>query len=537
MDLRYGLHIKWAPSDDDYTDETEHLLSAEGQANLTDPTARVMGGRGMVGAISFTLDNSTGRFSVDNPLSPITAKLSTWQFYMSPGYLKASIDGGVTWYNVASFVLSDPAEVIASYAGHPAVTFTGYDRSMRLMQALNTTALLSEWWDGDADRWHQYREDELIAYVLQYAGYVDGVDFVSQAHHRTYPNIAATLEPGMVPVSWFWLENESPWDELQRLAGACLGYFLHTPGSPSSPNGWFRYWNMAHWLTQLASGPQLTLYTGNVSDMVPRWDPNELYGKVTATVTPRVPGMIRDIWQAPAMPYLRPGETVHQIANVSSPMYAVYVPAKDTDFYAASTTGVNLTSSIVVSNWQQFAQRVEFDLTNNHATRSAQFYKLQLRGRLLEAGDEQIAEAESDLTFWQAGNRPKRVREVTNNAYIQSVSHGETIAQVLLSASETMRFRARGTLTSAAVDPRRRLGDVVRLVNTRSGWDVLCVLTGLSWRLQQGTLQQEIEIVDARAFYPRAEFFTCGRHALGAAPPPPGGAESSEVAPTAALFW
>jgi len=226
-----------------------------------------------------------------------------------------------------------------------------------------------------------------------------------------------------------------------------------------------------------------------------------------------------------------------QVANVSSPMYAVYTPAKETDFYAASTTGVNLTNSIVVSSWQQYAQRVEFDLTNNHATRSAQFYKLQLRGRLLEAGEEQTAETESDLTFWQAGTRPKRVREMAGNAYIQSMTHGDTIAQVLLSASETMRFRAKAILTSETAHPRRRLGDVVRLVNSRSGWDVLCVLTALSWRLQQGTFKQEIEIVDARAFYPRSEFFTCGRHALGAAPPPPGGAESNDVAATAALFW
>ena len=126
---------------------------------------------------------------------------------------------------------------------------------------------------------------------------------------------------------------------------------------------------------------------------------------------------------------------------------------------------------------------------------------------------------------------------MNNNAYIQSMTHGDTIAQVLLSASETMRFRAKATLTSATVTASRRLGDVVRLVNTRSGWDVLCVLTGLSWRLADGRFHQEIEIVDARAFYPRSEFFTCGRHALGAAPPPPGGAESSEVAQTAALFW
>lgn len=537
MDLRYGLFVKWSPTDESYTDETAYLLSADGQSNLTDPNTRVSGGRGMVGQTTFVLDNSGGRFSVDNPLSPITSKLSTWQFYMSPAYIAASDDGGDTWHNLASFLLSDPLEAIASYAGHPAVTFTGYDRSFRLMQALSSTPLLSEWWDSDADRWRQYREDELIAYALQYAGLVDGVDFVSQSHHRTYPGIAATLEPGMVPVSWFWLENESPWDELQRLAGACLGYFLHTPGSPSSPNGWFRYWNMAHWLTQLASGPQLTLYAGNIVDVVPRWDPNELYGKVTATVTPRYPGMIRDIWQSPSLPYLRPGETAHQIANVTSPMYAVYTPVKDTDYYAASTTGVNLTGSIVVSNWQQFAQRVEFDVTNNHASRSAQFYKLQLRGRLLEAGDEQTAEAESDLTFWQAGNRPKRVREVTNNAYIQSMSHGDTIAQVLRSSSETMRFRAKATLIGDAVSPRRRVGDVVRLVNARSGWDVLCVCTALTWRLGDGRLQQEIEIVDARAFYPRSEFFTCGRHALGPVPPPPGGIEGAELAPTAALFW
>lgn len=535
-DVRYGLYVKWSPDDNDYTDESSYLLYADGGSNLTDPTSRVMGGRGMVGQISFTLDNAAGRFSVDNPLSPLASKLSTWRFYMAPGYLKVSIDGGTTYDNVASFLLSDPQEDIATYAGHPAVTFTGYDRAYWLMQNLNTTGLLSAWWDNDTDRWHQYREDELIAYVLEQCGLVDGTDFVSQAWHRAYPNMPATLEPGMVPVPWFWLENESPWEELQRLAGACLGYCLHTPGSPSSPQGWMRYWNMAHWLKQLATGPQLTLYAGNISNVRPRWDPNELYSKVAVAVTPRAPGTIREIWQSPTLPFLRPGETLHVVANVSAPASTVYGLTKTTDYYAASTTGANLTNSIAVSGWQQYAQRVEFDLTNNHASRSAQFYKLQLRGRTLEAGEESKQEAESDLTYWTAGLRPGRVREMADNAYIQSQTHGDTVAQVLLSASETMRFRATASLTSAAAHPRRRLGDVVRLVNSRSGWDVLCVLTGLSWRLGQGTFQQDIEIVDARAFYPRSEFFTCGRHALGAAPPP-GGFESAEVTPTAALFW
>lgn len=153
----------------------------------------------------------------------------------------------------------------------------------------------------------------------------------------------------------------------------------------------------------------------------------------------------------------------------------------------------------------------------------------------MEGLDETEAEAESDLTYWNAGLRPPRVREVTGNAYIQHQTHGDTVAQVLLSASETMRFRAQVAMAGSA-HPRRRLGDVVRLVNARSGWDVNCILIGLSWRLQRGTFQQDIEIVDARAFYPRSEFFTCGRHALGPVPPP-GGFEGTEVTPAAALFW
>lgn len=535
MDIRYGLYIKWAPEDNDYTDETSRLLYADGRFNLVDPAGRISGGRGMVAQATLVLDNHDGRFSVDYAGSPLASKLSTWRFHMAPGYLKVSTDGGATYDNVISFLISHPEETIARYDEHPVVAWTCYDRSYWLMQNLYNTELLSTWWDNDADRWWQYREDEIIAEILTRAGLVDGTDFVSQDWHRRYPAMLATLEPGMTPISWFWLENESPWDELQRLSGACLGYFFHTPGSPSSPQGWMRYWNMAHWLNALAGSPNLTLYAGNTADVAAKWEPNELYSRVTVTVTPRVPGSIREIWKSPVLPYLRPGATEHIVANFTSPAYQVYSLRATTDYFAASTTGVNLTSSIQVLNWQQSAQRVEFDLRNNHATRSAQFYKLQLRGRSLESIDEYEAEAESDLTYWVAGLRPPRVREVTGNAYIQHQTHGDTIAQVLLASSETMRFRARVAMAGSS-HARRRVGDVVRLVNTRSGWDVNCVLTGLSWRLQHGTFQQDIEIVDARAFYPRSEFFTCGRHALGAAPPP-GGAESGEVVPTAALFW
>lgn len=535
MDIRYGLYIKWSPDDNDYTDETDRLMWAEGSSNLVDPSARVMGGKGMVGQTSLILDNHDGRFSIDYSGTPLASKLSTWKFHMAPGYLKVSVDGGETYDNVASFLISHPEETIIRYNQHPVVEWTCYDRAYWLMQNLYTTELLSEWLDSDNDRWHQYREDVLTASMLQRAGFVDGVDFVSQSHHNNYPNIEATLEPGMVPISWFWLEKESMWDELQRLAGSCLGYFLHTPGSPSSPNGWFRYWNMTHWLNAFRTGPQLTLYLGNTEDMTPKWDTDEFYSKVTVTVSPRIPGVIRDIWEASTLPFIRPGETTHILANFSSPASQVYTMRATDDYYAASTTGVNMTTNIQVSNWHQYAQRVEFDLTNNHASRSAQFYKLKIRGRQLESLDDFEAEAESDLSYWNAGLRPPRVREVTGNAYIQHKTHGDTIAQVLLRESENMRFRAKVTL-AGSVHPRRRLGDTVRVVNTRSGWDLVCVLLGLRWSLGRNTFTQDIDVVDARAFYPASDFFTCGRHALGAAPPP-GGFESTEVTPTAGLFW
>lgn len=534
MDIRYGLYIKWAPDDNDYTDETDRLMFADGSANLIDPNSRFMGGHGMAGQTNLVLDNHDGRFSIDYLGSPLAEKISAWRFHMAPGYLKVSVDGGTTYDNVASFLISHPEETIAKYNRHPVVEWTCYDRSFWLMQNLYTTELFSTWWDNDNDRWHNYREDELIAEMLRRAGFVDGVDFVSQSHHDLYPNIDATLEPGMVPINWFWLEKESMWDELQRLAGACLGYFLHTPGSPSSPNGWIRYWNMTHWLNAFRGSPQLTLYVGNTEDMKPRWDTNEFYSKVTTTVTPRVSGMIRDVWEAPTLPFLRPGETTHINASFGSPVSEVYsLRAKD-DYYAASTTGVNMNSNITISDWQQYAQRVEFNLTNNHATRSAQFYKLKIRGRQLEALEQIETEAESDLAYWTADLRPPRVREFTNNAYVEHQSHGDTISQVMLRASENMRFRANVSL-AGSTHPRRRLGDTVRIVNSRSGWDLMCVLIGLRWTLGRNTFTQEIDVIDGRALYPRADFFTCGRHALGAAPPI--GVEVEEDAPTAALFW
>ena len=93
MDIRYGLYIKWAPDDNDYTDETSRLLYADGKANLVDPTSRISGGRGMVGQTNLVLDNHDGRFSVDYSGSPLASKLSTWRFHMTPGYLKVS----TTW--------------------------------------------------------------------------------------------------------------------------------------------------------------------------------------------------------------------------------------------------------------------------------------------------------------------------------------------------------------------------------------------------------------------------------------------------------
>lgn len=512
-EVLWRLYIRWTPGGE-YSDESGRLIQATGSSDLLTPESKLSGGTGMIAATTLLLDNWDGRFSPTNAASPLYAALNDGGAYQAPGFLQVVVDG-VTYTNVASFVIKAPQETPGTFLSPATVTLTCHDRGELLVDAKVSTGLYARRYDATRARFVSYTEADLICLLLEEAGLTDGADFVSQAWHTAHPTIAATIDPGFFPIRWFWMDDESVWQECQKLGAACLGYFLHSPGNDAgTPKGFFRYWSLANWLYRLQAGPSLVLTLNHYADAKPIYDDNELFSGVMVEVAGREPSEVGTLWEADELPTLAPGQTLSgQVAKFRQPGYSVIRPVSKTDLRASTAGGIDLTDYIELTAFDVYGQRAIYAIKNNHPRYHAVLRRLQIRGQALNGRPGQEVRADSALAFWTSDGRAPKVREVTGNAYIQTRRHGEMVAQFLRARHQAPRFTS--TVNGVRGDPRRRLGDVVRLQNAPIGLDELAFVTGIQWTLDSKGFAQNLTLTDARRLYPRATYFTAGFHYLG----------------------
>lgn len=492
--IAWDLRIDWN-FDDTYTDESARLVAANGALRLAAPESGITSPRGTVDQMTLILNNSDGRYSPLLTSGALYADLALGGAYHAPMYLRVSIDGGSNYDRVFTGVIKIPREGPPYPGVASTVQIDCRSRDEILLNKRLSTSLTA------FQNLHNNSstEADIIESFLDAAG-LSSSDY--------------TLDPGLFVIPWAWLDDESPIEDIWQLAAACGGRFY------CDPDGEFRYENMTHWLMSPHDTSQETLTASGYGQMEgPIYDDRELYSGVTVIASPREQLARGTMWASDQTEVVPANTTKTIVAKLRQPAYEI-----DTvNFTAVSSGGRNMAGDISIAT-TRYAQRVEMEITNSHATYAAELVALSLTGVAVSGGPSVEEAKTSSKTFWTSftTDRPGRTRLVRGNQYIQTQAQAAALAEFLRDRYELPRLSWR--LINVPGVPGRRLGDRVAVGNANamtSNRDAY--LTAIKWRLSNRGFVQDLELIDrgteadGNGLYKYDTYFVLGTHELGAA--------------------
>lgn len=470
-----------------YDNESQYLISANGDSALSPPGAGLSGSSGIVSAASFILRNPAGRFSALRSDGALYSSIRDGKLYHAPCYCEVSLDNGATYSRVFTGVLKLPSEETLTTSRSAEITLDarGVEESVLQRRLSMSRAQFAAFHDAQAT------EADIISYYLQAAGVSPG---------------SIVLDPGMYAIDWSWLDDESPVDEAWSLAAACGGNLY------ADADGTWRYENMAHWQVAARSrNVQLSIGRGDYGDFSLRYDDANLYNEITVEASPRAVSGIESIWEPEAAPVVPPQSTIMLTARFDSPLYAV----SGVQFQASDLGGNSRTADVAIVP-TYYAQRADLQITNASGV-AVRLYPLRILGTAV-TGAPEIEETRTSAAHGQNSAffaaRGTRTRAVRGNPYVQRRAHAGTLAQMLLDQSETPRLIA--TVRGARGYPPLRLSDRVRIADAPTITGTLdLIVTRIDWSYN-GQFQQTIEGAAAGGIHRYDnDYFIVGTHAIG----------------------
>jgi hypothetical protein len=400
-----------------------------------------------------------------------------------------SIDNGLNYYRVFTGVIKIPDETGPTWGETSVVRIDARSREEELLNRRMSTGATSFSAAHDAD----WTEAQHIGQWLSNAGYSQDTDYV--------------LDSGLFVIPWAWLDDESPVEEIWRLAAACGGRFYCDPG------GVFRYENAQHWLNTPHNTVQETFEPGTeiyYERIEPFYNDAELFNAVTVEVSERDLGVSGAIWQADRVVVVPAGSTKTITARLRQPVYTG-TGSVGYSFTAVSSGGKNIDGDVSLS-LTSYAQRVEIEITNANTQFAANLVNLQLTGTPVDGRPSSEESAVSSESFWT--DRQGRTRAITGNVYVQSKSQAAALAAFLRDRYELPRLFYK--MMGVPGNPARRLGDRIEIDDSgimSSSREAF--ITALRWNLGDSGFAQDIEAMDAASIYPDSNYFTLGSSTLG----------------------
>lgn len=481
--LAIRVWIDW-DFDGVYANETPYLLSAEGDMRLAPLGAGLAGSSGIVSTASITLRNAGGRFSPLRTDGDLYSYIQNGRGYHAPCYIEVSINGGSNYSRVFTGVLKLPQESTLTPTDAATVTFEARSVEEKYLQrrVSLTQAQFTALHDAGGT------EAAAIAAFLDAAG---------------VPGGERSIDAGIFPIPWAWVDDESAIEEAWALAAACGGRFY------GDPDGKLVYANLARWQTATRSTTvQYSFDRDTLSHFSLRLDDADLYNVVTVEASPRSAGGLGVVWEPETPPILAPGETKTVAARYDAPAYMVTGVQHNARDYA----GIDRTTAVTVTA-TYYAQRADLTLTNN-STLQVIVQPLRVLG-VAVAGGPEIEERRtsaangSNAAYWTG--RGDRSLSVRGNAYVQTQPHAATLAQFLLDRCEYPRLLAYAKLPG---QPGLRLGDRVQITDpvTMSATFVGYV-TSIRWSYAVGAFDQDVEMIQAAQMYTYdGQYFIVGTH-------------------------
>lgn len=393
------------------TEEANRLISARGSMRLAPPGQAITSTSGILSQMTVELDNSDNRYSPLITGGALYSDIANGGMYKLPVYVTVSVDGGANYYRQFTGVAKLPRHTTLA-PGQPKILRLDCrsDEERVINARLNTEIADFQTYHDDG-----YNESELIYDVL-----VNTVGLLDSE---------LTLDNGLAVVPWFWMDEDSPIETCWQLAAAAGGRFY------ADKSGEFVYENRTHWLSAAVhTTSQATYGRDDFERMTLFYDDSDVASQVKIRAARRELGDSGEVWRADEIVTVPPGETYTITANLSSPLYRI-----DSVTYTARTPGgVNLSGSVTLTR-TDYAQRVDLEFENGHATLPAVIANVVISGLTVLAG-EVIEETltTSDTSYWGNPNRkltsmPQRF----SNPWIQERSLANTLAQFVLDRQET----------------------------------------------------------------------------------------------------
>ncbi len=364
--------------------------------------------------------------------------------------------------------------------------------------------------------WEELTADDRIVLSLRDMGFAYLQDRASTAMYTnirvdqwiaqlaTLAGIANTaLDTSLFRIPYAWLDDESILEEIWAAAAADGGraYFDQL--------GTLRFENAAHWLTSPHTAVQWTFDPGAYQVPTPRFTPDDLANRVIVEMQGRVGAKETVLYTLDTLKVAKPGETITFECRLNQPAALIWTPEKGKDYQAVSPGGLDLNDDIAITV-TKYAQRVQVQLTNNHAFMPAQLIFFQLRGVPLVGGPLQEVIREAGAP---AGGM-ERTRSVRANQYVQTFAQADALAEFLRDRHRRLQpiWELRGVPGVPQLEPGDRVAfsDPQAISGTRQGFVI-----AIRWQFD-GAFVQDLQILDAENLFPYTNYFVIGQTALGA---------------------
>lgn len=486
-----------------FTDESANLISVKGSSSLMAPQQALSSGKGVVDRCTVQLHNRTFRYSTLNEDSPLAASIGEGLMQAAPVRVSVVVDD-VT-HRLFTGVIRSMQEEAPTPSSVGMVTLDCRSRDDVLLQQ-KLSSSLADWLTassiGRTEDWH-------LIELLEMAGLVDGTDFVSPAWAASHAPTRPTIDGGVFPLRYVWLDDASPLETVWQVAAACCGWFY------ADADGKMHYHNLAGLLDEMLAQHYGTLTEVDITDensvrLGLSWKDNDLFSEVTVVVKPLTPAVSGEVWATEAPLVLEPGQSKTLYAKLSQPQVAALTLA----WSARSANGDDITAAVSVTR-TNYAQRVRL-VWENTGGRTA-YVTATLTGQILtEDAEIEVAETVDGAdAFWTS--RAPRTRRIANNAWVQGDVQAATVARYVLDRSKRPQLIASITnLDRADVRVGRRC-DVRYPGVMGEATEFAGLVMSSSWSLQTSGFRQSVEVFDVtRLFAADRPFFVLGTNRLGA---------------------
>lgn len=428
-----------------------------------------------------TLNNSDGRFSLDNPASPLYAHISAgiWQ-------KPITIDGG--YYYAPTTTHERTRQFTGVIEGYNAwedssgkyITLQCVGLESKIMQIKHSTKLGLN-----------LRPDEWIGTVLAECGVV-----------------SHSLDMGFNEIPDGWLDDENVWDECHDIAASDGGWFYY------SKAGVALFERMTHWLEGAAhTTVQVELTRGEAFYLSGAASWRDHYTGVIVEYAPRYKGGEDVVYDAPEPWEVGPGETITKICKMNTAITSFLTPVAGEDYSVTSGGGWDMQSYVTVTfpEAERYAQRVTVQIANSHPHLSCYILNFKIRGYPVLGDPAQEVES-GQITGANAKAYPLR-----GNPWLQTEAQAERIAAFL---TDRLSTPVKLIVWKGVCCPFLELGDLVK-ATTEDGITHDCFVLRIIQRHQAaGMYYQELLLLPKASLFDHDHYFVWGVDSLAAVSEP-----------------